>query len=512
MSNITPSLLLDHLRCVHKVWRDVYGPKEEFVDEDNPFLKLLWDRGIQHEADIVANFGFEYVDCSRGTEAERIYKTNAAIAAHVGYIYQGVLAHGNLFGIPDLLQFIDGEYVPVEIKSGSASEGGDDDGREGKPKREYGVQLALYVDILNKKGLNSSRRAFIIDKTGERTEYDLNSPMGPQSPSMWQLYVQIKAEVEASLRDELHNKPALVGACKNCGWYASCTKWAKENDDLTQLFDVGRVARDSFDRHFSPAGIDDIIRLDPHELLAQKRDDNHFLRRVGHGTIRKIFARGPLMKSGGDPIMYERFAFPEVSTELFFDIETDPTQDFVYLHGFWVRDRKGQRFVHFTATEISDEQEREYWKRSIDFITSFDAADVAIYYYSSYERTIYRQLRKKYPDVIGETDLDELFARPTTIDLYTDLILKGTDWPLGSYGIKAIAQYLGFVWRDETPSGALSIQWFNDYLTTRDEEKLKRVLEYNEDDCKATMVVKDYLKQRMSEGELLWQTQTTRLS
>lgn len=77
------------------------------------------------------------------------------------------------------------------------------------------------------------------------------------------------------------------------------------------------------------------------------------------------------------------------------------------------------------------------------------------------------------------------------IDLYNDVILKKTDWPLGSYSIKAIAQYLGFNWRDKTPSGALSIQWFNEYLKKKDEKILKRILEYNEDDCMATMVLKD---------------------
>ena len=66
-----------------------------------------------------------------------------------------------------------------------------------------------------------------------------------------------------------------------------------------------------------------------------------------------------------------------------------------------------------------------------------------------------------------------------------------------SYGIKSIAQYLKFEWRDETPSGALSIQWYNDFLKTGEEKFLNRVLEYNEDDCRATLVVKDYLKKRM---------------
>ncbi len=497
MSIITPSLLLDHMRCVHKVWRDNYGPKAEFVDEANPFLKLLWDRGIQHEADVVAAFGFEYVDCGKGTESERIAQTNAALAARVEYIYQGTLAHGNLFGIPDLLQFIDGEYVPIEIKSGSAGEGGDDIS-DGKPKKEYGVQLALYADILNKKGLNSSRRAFVIDKTGERVEYFLDAPMGARTPeTMWELYHRIRSDVEAALRDELRNDPAMCGSCKDCGWYASCKSWAKENDDLTQLFYVGRTARDTIRRDLDSGRIEDLIGRDLDAIVAQKKADKTFLKGIGESTLTKMIARGRLLKSGGDPVMYDRFDFPDVGTELFFDIETDPTQDFVYLHGFWVRDREGERFEHFTATEISAENEREFWKRSIDFMLSFDSDDVAIYYYSAYERTTYRQLQRKYPDVITEEALEALFARANMIDLYSDFIIKCTDWPLGSYGIKAIAQYLGFEWRDETPSGALSIQWYNEYLTTGNEALLKRVLEYNEDDCKATLVVKDYLKQRV---------------
>lgn len=222
-----------------------------------------------------------------------------------------------------------------------------------------------------------------------------------------------------------------------------------------------------------------------------------FLKGVGESTLTKMIARARLMKSRGEPVFYSKFDFPEVSTELFFDIETDPTQDFVYLHGFWVRDAAGERFQHFTATEISPENERDFWKRSIDLMLSFPADDVAIYYYSAYERTTYRQLQRRYPDVIGEADLEALFARPNMIDLYSDFILKETDWPLGSYGIKAIAQYLKFKWRDKTPSGALSIKWYNDYLTNRDEALLNRVLMYNEDDCKATYVVKDYLKARI---------------
>ena len=99
-------------------------------------------------------------------------------------------------------------------------------------------------------------------------------------------------------------------------------------------------------------------------------------------------------------------------------------------------------------------------------------------------------MQKQYPDVVSAEEVESFFANPKTIDLY-QVVKKNTDWPLGSYSIKDIAQYLGFSWRDKIPSGALSIQWFNEYLENKDEDVLKRILEYNEDDCKATMVLKD---------------------
>ncbi|HKK20968.1 MAG TPA: ribonuclease H-like domain-containing protein, partial [candidate division Zixibacteria bacterium] len=55
--------------------------------------------------------------------------------------------------------------------------------------------------------------------------------------------------------------------------------------------------------------------------------------------------------------------------------------------------------------------------------------------------------------------------------------------------------YLGFEWRDESPSGALSIQWYNDFLRSGDKSVLERILLYNEDDCRATMILKDKLQE-----------------
>jgi predicted RecB family nuclease len=83
---------------------------------------------------------------------------------------------------------------------------------------------------------------------------------------------------------------------------------------------------------------------------------------------------------------------------------------------------------------------------------------------------------------------------PTTFDLYHGAIRPATIWPTRDYSIKSIAAHLGFTWRDSDPSGAASIEWFQRWLRTRNPEDLQRILDYNEDDCRAMEVVLDALR------------------
>jgi uncharacterized protein len=99
---------------------------------------------------------------------------------------------------------------------------------------------------------------------------------------------------------------------------------------------------------------------------------------------------------------------------------------------------------------------------------------------------------------MGKYDLDEtVFARyvKREYDLYTELVVKYSDWPTYSYGIKQIARVIGFAWRDPDPGGANSIAWYNAYLADpAREDLLRRLLEYNEDDCRAMLAVKRYFE------------------
>jgi len=246
MQHITAAKLYDYTQCPHRVWRDVYGPQDEKIKETNPFVQLLWERGIAHEEKIVSQLG-DFLNLQPDTYENRFKQTIKAMQEKAPLIYQGVLIFENMLGVPDLLRLMpDGRYVPIEIKSGMGYEGiSEEKGEAGKPKKHYAVQLALYAELLNQLGFSNNRLGKVIDIHTNEFDYDLNSPIGKRDRrSLWQFYEQIKDDVWLLVNNEAQNKPALAGVCKLCPWYLSCKGWIEKEDDLTRIYYLGRSKRD----------------------------------------------------------------------------------------------------------------------------------------------------------------------------------------------------------------------------------------------------------------------------
>jgi uncharacterized protein len=117
-----------------------------------------------------------------------------------------------------------------------------------------------------------------------------------------------------------------------------------------------------------------------------------------------------------------------------------------------------------------------------------------IVHYSRYERTEYRRLVARYPDVASPAEIEALFAPPRALDLYVDVVKPHSEWPTHDFSIKSLARHCGFEWRDTDPSGASSIEWFDRWVKSGDPRLKARLLDYNEDDCRAMRVVFDAIK------------------
>ncbi len=493
--HVTASKLYNYLQCSHRVWRDAHGPQDEKSLDPNPFVEMLWNRGVQYEKQTLQ--GWENaLDLSQGSYSERFNKTINAMKDGIPLIYQGLLEYKNLRGIPDFLKLMpDGFYAPLDVKSGMGREGISEDEEEneggGTLKATYAVQLALYIDVLQRLGFEHRFKGYIYDIHGDMVEYDLTQPRGKRNKeSWWDYYQKTFTQVEALINNQIQNDPALSSACSLCPWYESCTKWIKETDDMTGVFYLGRANRDRIKEELGVFNIEDLKNIDVDVLLEEKKKDKEFLKGIGEKMLQHFKQRSYILKDVKKPVLYESIKFPQVTYELFFDIEDDPTQEFVYLHGVYERSPQGERFVPFVAKGVNSQSEKEAWSEFWNYIRSLPENDYVVYYYSHHEKTTYKRLQRKYPDVVSMEEVIDFYEQENVIDLYK-IVSQKTDWPTASYGLKALAKYCGFTWRDKTPSGALSIQWYNEYVKTGDEDILKRILEYNEDDCKATMVVKD---------------------
>lgn len=493
---LTASTLYDYIQCPHKVWRDRFGPQEEKSQESNPFVELLWEKGVSHEKDVVR--ALQLVDLSSTNKQDQFDKTLEAMKNRTPLIYHGYLQYENYAGEPDLLRLeSDGTYIPIDIKSGRGFEGTTEESDEnGKLKKHYALQLAHYCELLSKLGFGNNHIGIILDSKNDEVIYDLDQPQGVKNQmTWWQHYEQVRFDVSRLMTNQVKNKPAYSSLCKLCPWYQSCKKWCTETNDPTMIAYLGRSARDTLAEDLELNNATELCTIDIDSLIGQKQKDKSFLPRIGEKQLEKFKFRAQINYQLKTPQFKSFPPFPKVNHELFFDIEDDPTQEFVYLHGVYERTPQGEKFIDdFVAADNTREAEKEAWVKFVRYVQSLPKNDFCLYYYSKHERTTYRKMQEMYPDVISLDELETWFVAPLGIDLYFDYVFKYTEWPLPSYSLKAIAQYLNFNWRDKTPSGALSIQWFNEYLADKDPAKLKRILEYNEDDCKATMVIKDYLE------------------
>lgn len=492
---VTASKLYDYFQCPHRVWRDIYGPQKEKNPETNPFVQLLWDKGVFREKEVVKNLG-TILDLSSSNKEGQFKKTVKAMKIGTPLIYHGYIHWENLAGEPDLLRKNDdGTYLPIDIKSGRGLEGTDEDeGEVGKPKKHYAAQLALYSEILIALGFANKHVGEIFDIDSKEVVYDLDAPMGVMNKqTWWQMYQDTKNEATLLIENKRKNDPALMGVCKLCPWYESCKKWCVDREDLSTEFSLGRSKRETLQQDLCISTVAELERINIPSLLEQKAKDKQFLPRLAAASLGTLKKRAQVLHSTKKPIVYSSIIFPLTPYELYFDIEDDPTQGFVYLHGVYERFQKKERFLSFVAKNNTSEAEKQAWKEFWQYIRSLPKDGYCLYFYSKHEPTTYKRMQQQYPDIVSVEEIDQLFDSSHAVDLYYDCILKNTDWPLYSYSLKEIAQYLGFNWRDKTPSGALSIQWFNEYLEDKDPAKLQRIIEYNEDDCKATLAIRDYL-------------------
>lgn len=483
---ITASDLYDYVSCPRRVYLDHFGDPQQ-RDAVSPFVRLLWERGSAYERQVIEGLqAGEYVSLKDLPPEAKEAETLRALRAGVPLIYGGRICADGLLGEPDLLIRRGDTYIAADIKSGRGEEGEPDED-DPSLKVHYAVQVALYADVLNRIGFGRGHLGEIWDIKGAHVPYELDSPRGPRTPeTWWERYLDVLSSVDRIVTGGDVPGPALASCCKLCVWRSFCREEIDATGDLTLIPQLGRALRDGLSDRISC--ISDFAACNPDGFIEGKKT---CFRGLGPDRLRKFHQRAQLLTSAdARPFLTKTVTLPRTAVEVFFDIEADPMNDIVYLHGFIERrndDPTTDAFTAIFADDTSADAERTAFAEAIAWLE--ERPEASVFYYSKYERTMYRKLCERYPDVCTGDAIEAIFTPPRSIDLYFDVVLPATEWPTNDHSIKTLAKYLGFQWRDTDPSGASSIEWYHRWLETRDPAIKQRILDYNEDDCSATAVL-----------------------
>lgn len=493
---ITGSMLGELVKCERRVHNDLFADPAN-RDPVSDFVRMLWAGGLAHESEILAALGSDTVDLRTVPLDRRASETKLALSGSAKFILGALIRSEDRLGMPDLLERRNGTWVAGDVKSGCATEA---DGH--RPRLEYAVQVAHYASLLSEIGAGDGRQAFVIGRDGSSTTYDLHAPWDRSQRAVADIAAEL-LEKARKIRDGVSKtRGALSSMCKMCHWHTLCHRELTEADDLTLVAGLGRAVRDTLvGLASSVAGLAD---LDVSSLATP--DGKTTVPGLGLKRLTRFRDRARLLRTpGAMPYARQELGLTTGHREIHFDVETDPTRDtLVYLHGFLIREPTDtgfdERYHHIFAA--SPEEEGNAFAEAMRFLTADPFAH--IYYYSKYERSSFRILARRHSGVCSPEEVDRLFDPSRATDLLFDVIMPHTEWPTPNLSIKTLARSLGFDWRDCDASGAASIAWFNEYVKMRDPSIRRRILDYNEDDVRASAVVLDALRSLRVSGGPSW--------
>jgi RecB family nuclease, putative, TM0106 family len=293
--------------------------------------------------------------------------------------------------------------------------------------------------------------------------------------------------------------PVVNHECGYCPWWTLCR--AQLDDDDLSL----RISKSPLDAHeitvLRNAGITtvrDLAGADLEELLPS------YLPQVQHrfgaeDRIRLAQRRSRLLHHGRqlDRLTAGPIPLPRADLEIDIDIETS-REDRVYLWGFWVDSGDQEPYYRsFAAFEDLDEAQEQQLARSAmawlrELVTGRESL---VFHYSDYELIRLQRLTRPGDEVL---EWANGYAKQHFVDLFA--LVRTHFFGANGLGLKVVASAgAGFHWRDEDPGGLNSMIWFDEAVHAEQaadrEQATQRVLDYNEDDVRATWALRGWLRQ-----------------
>jgi len=496
-------------------------------------------RGEAHEAAVLQRFhaaGWRIAEISAGTDGGAARATLQAISDGADVVYQGVLladqsADGPaLFGRPDflvraaLLPAPDGGQRPAGIHYEVL------DAKLARSAKARAVaQIGFYSDLLAGAQGIRPRWMHLALGDGEFTSLKVDDYAAYERQAR-RLLTAFIAD------DDGENPPSVpypepVEHCVICRWSERCAGRRRHDDDLSLIAGISAGQR----RALKGAGV---TTRRGFASLAEMPG----LSRVSRAALANAQSQARLQVASEDAgnIEYELLeperdatdalvqnrgllALPEpVTGDLFFDIEgaryySEDGKEFGLQYLFGIIDTADvdasgtPRYTQIWAFDRRDE--KRAFEELVDYITDRrkQTPGLHVYHYNHYEPTAVdhlTELHETRQEAVGrlmgrfatrEDEVDDLFRRGVFVDLYR-VVRQGIRAGVESYSIKRLEPMCGYARQVNLADATASLIAFeaalDDGVAADEQDRRQVVAGYNEDDCRATLALRDWLEER----------------
>jgi len=457
---ITASQSRNYVLCPRKVYLDIYGSKEKKIPPAEFMLKKA-EEGREFELVVASKFKHKKPHYRIGDLKTGAKETLDIMQKGESLIYQGVISHNNLVGIPDFLEkekgkskFGDFHYTVSDIKTGLSV------------KKKYVVQVIFYAYLLSKIQGVLPKKVYLI--LGDESRHEINVE------DHLDLFKENLDEIKEIVKGK-EIQPSRVSECPNCRWHDVCFDILLKRKDLSLLYKLTKKDLNELKEN-NIKNLNDVTKINPEEFSQETE--------IPESRIKKWILQARSWTEN-KPILNGNISFPENETEIFLDFESEDSTH--YLIGILARDKnkkETEKTMQFVAHKREDE--KKAWKDFIDFIEKQN--DFVIYHYGPYEKKVLKQLGERHgiSKALEKKISDSLFD---LLKVFHDKIML----PTWSYSLKPVAKYIGFKWRNSSSKGDISMLWYDSYIKTGDKKFINMIKEYNEDDVIATRAIKDWL-------------------
>lgn len=496
---LSPSDLTAYLACPHLTTLSLevaLGLRAE-PHRREALAQLVADKGELHERRYLEHLR---ADGSEVVEIELPRRVGAFEAAHAAtvaamrdgaaVIYQATFARERWRGRADFLVRVDEpsglgawSYEPYDTKLA----------RSAKPAAV--LQLAWYAGEIGAIQGRPPERVHVVLGTSE---------IEPYRPADVDAYLRVaQRRLRAHVEAPPPTYPWPCEHCSRCDFVSVCRdRWVRD-DHLTR---VASIRRDQIGK---------LATVDVTTLTALgEAEPGLRVRRLAPPMVERLRDQAALQlhRYRTGELTY-RLLEPEERRglgllpapspgDLFFDMEGDPFYDpaegLEFLFGVlwreadgttayrpvWARDRDGERHAFEQFVDLVAERRRAF-------------PDLHVYHYATYEPSTLARLMGTH--ATREEEIDQFLRDEVLVDLL-QVVRQGLRAGVESYSLKEVEK-LFFTRRAEVSSGNEAVIEFERWLDDGDPARLDAIAAYNEEDCLATLELRDWLLGRRPEAE-----------